>query len=132
MRRAPVLDQRRTTVPARAAVQLLDVGAALPTEGDDVSLVASLGLEAAQVPGVVGPAEGTPDLREPPSSSAEVTGQPPAAVLHHVDEPGRRPAKRADAEAPVVSRREGVTAPQPLLQGRAEGGDGQDAERVGG
>src|SRR3989442_1076998 len=49
MGRSPVLDQRRTCVPAHSAVELLDVATTLLASGDEVALLLLLGVQAHQI-----------------------------------------------------------------------------------
>ena len=121
MRRAPVLDQRRAAVPARAAVDLLDIGPALATGGDHVALLPRLlGHEPDEVLGAVDAAERAAQLGEGPGAAAEMTGQPPPAVLDDVGEPGWTAAERTDAERPPPSGRCSRTRRVQRLEGGSQ------------
>src|SRR3989454_1801208 len=104
MRRSPVLDQRRTCIPAYSAVELLEVATALLAGGDEVALLLVLGVQAHQILRRLVAAEGTLQSREHPATSADVAGQPALPAFRHVREARRRSAEGTDAEDPQAVR----------------------------
>src|SRR5436853_424602 len=81
MRRGPVLDDRRSRVPALPAVHALEIPAAAPARLHEIALLGALGDEAHHVAGLPRLAEGATEPRRCPGAAAEVTGEPPAAVF---------------------------------------------------
>src|SRR5262245_13702955 len=100
VRRPPVLDQRRATVPPHPAIELLQISPALGARRDEIPLIPGLRLEAAKTLAVGIAAERAPDPRRCPAGPTDMAGEAAPAVLDDIAEARRRSAKRADPELP--------------------------------
>src|SRR2546427_12834175 len=91
MRRGPVLDDRRSRVPALPAVHALEIPAAAPARLHEIALLGALGHEAHHVARLPRLAERAAEPPRHPGAAAEVTGEPPAAVFPHIAPGGPAP-----------------------------------------
>src|SRR5688572_29644992 len=128
VRRGPVLEHGRTAVPARAPVELLDVGATALARDDRVALFARFRGQPSQRRRVLRAAERTASATEVPAAAADVTRESEATALDDIAPGGWRAAERALAEIPVVRREMRAARREQRLEQRAQTADRQRPE----
>src|SRR5207253_2131767 len=116
MRRGPVLDDRRSRVPALPAVHALEIPAAAPARLHEIALLGALGDEAHHVAGLPRLAEGATEPRRYPGAAAEVTGEPPAAVFPDIAPGGQAAAPGTAAAIPGALGQPLHDRPQEVLE----------------